>query len=76
MQRFPMRWILAIALAVVAGVTQSATPAASNFVHTIYLVRHGSYNPDPKADPDLGPSLNTLGIGSLNLSRLIRDMAG
>jgi serine/threonine-protein phosphatase PGAM5 len=42
----------------------AATPA---YEHTVYLVRHGSYSPDPKIDPELGPGLNALGIAQARL---------
>jgi serine/threonine-protein phosphatase PGAM5 len=36
-------------------------------VRTIYLVRHGAYLPDPKANPQTGPGLSTLGIAQARL---------
>ncbi len=34
---------------------------------TLYLVRHGAYVPDPKADPQLGPALTALGVAQARL---------
>lgn len=42
-----------------------APPVA--YAHTIYLVRHGSFDDDPKADPLIGPGLNSLGIAQARL---------
>jgi len=36
-------------------------------VRTIYLVRHGAYLPDAKADPQAGPGLSALGIAQARL---------
>ena len=41
---------------------QSAPP-----IRTVYLIRHGAYLPDPKADPQAGPGLSTLGIAQARL---------
>jgi serine/threonine-protein phosphatase PGAM5 len=35
---------------------------------TLYLVRHGHYEADPKADPILGPGLSTLGVAQARLA--------
>ena len=37
------------------------------FTHTIYLIRHGSYTSDPKADAERGPGLTALGIAQARL---------
>lgn len=65
MRKMP-RLLMAALLAVCALALQlnAATP---DYDHTIYLVRHGSYNPDPKIDPELGPGLNALGIAQARL---------
>ena len=42
--------------------------AESNFTRTIFLVRHGTYVPDPKADPESGPGLTPLGIAQARLT--------
>ncbi|MEO7252069.1 MAG: histidine phosphatase family protein [Arenimonas sp.] len=55
------RLILAVLLLVVS-LAQAAEPAASPAPHTIVLVRHGHYLPDPTADAKLGPGLSRLGI--------------
>lgn len=41
--------------------------AAGSPVHTLYLVRHGAYLPDSRADPQKGPGLSTLGIAQARL---------
>jgi serine/threonine-protein phosphatase PGAM5 len=53
------------------GTTTRAADAAvssSSFVRTIYLVRHGAYLPDPKANPQSGPGLSVLGIAQARLA--------
>lgn len=47
----------------------AATHAASDTtpVRTIYLIRHGSYAPDPKANPETGPALTALGLAQARL---------
>lgn len=49
-------------------VTGHAAPgeAADLSAHTIYLVRHGAYDSDPKAGPD-GPGISSLGIAQARL---------
>ncbi len=42
--------------------------AESNFLHTVYLVRHGTYTPDPKIEPEPGPGLTPLGIAQARLA--------
>jgi serine/threonine-protein phosphatase PGAM5 len=54
--------LLVFALSPLAGAAQSAPP-----VRTIYLIRHGAYLPDPKADPQVGPGLSPLGIAQARL---------
>jgi serine/threonine-protein phosphatase PGAM5 len=41
--------------------------ACAEHVRTLYLVRHGAYVQDPKADPQVGPSLTPLGIAQARL---------
>jgi serine/threonine-protein phosphatase PGAM5 len=48
--------------------TQAAVAAESNFVRTLYLIRHGTYLPDPKASPESGPGLTPLGIAQARLA--------
>ena len=63
-------------LLVVAALCSPAHAASdAAFVRTLYLVRHGSYLPDPKVNPELGPSLTALGIAQARLvgSRLQRN---
>lgn len=47
-----------------AGPSSEDAPAA----RTIVLVRHGQYDPDPKADPKLGPHLSNLGVAQASLA--------
>jgi serine/threonine-protein phosphatase PGAM5 len=42
--------------------------AESNFTRTLFLIRHGTYVPDPKADPEAGPGLTPLGIAQARLA--------
>ena len=44
---------------------QSVT--ATEAIHTLYLVRHGAYLPDAKADSQAGPGLSSLGIAQARL---------
>jgi serine/threonine-protein phosphatase PGAM5 len=44
-----------------------AIGSAAEHVRTLYLVRHGAYEPNPKADPEVGPSLTPLGIAQARL---------
>jgi len=53
-----------VASAVPAADTAAPAPAAK----TIVLVRHGHYDADPKADPELGPGLSTLGVAQARLA--------
>jgi serine/threonine-protein phosphatase PGAM5 len=56
-----------VALCVLAFAATSAVAADAPAVHTLYLVRHGAYVADPKADPELGPGLTALGIAQARL---------
>ncbi|MEO5988995.1 MAG: phosphoglycerate mutase family protein, partial [Candidatus Eisenbacteria bacterium] len=59
--------LLVVCASLFGGVASSADapsrPAtvAGKGVRTVYLIRHGFYEPDSTADPRLGPGLNTLG---------------
>jgi serine/threonine-protein phosphatase PGAM5 len=44
---------------VCANPVQAAEAPAAR---TIYLIRHGAYVPDPKADPAAGPGITPLGV--------------
>lgn len=59
-------WVRAIA---VVGLVACACAAQAQqaFPRTLYLVRHGAYVPDPKADPQLGPGLTALGVAQARL---------
>jgi serine/threonine-protein phosphatase PGAM5 len=68
------RWVgvaarTALLVALTSFVTAEAAinDAAASFVRTIYLVRHGSYVADPKANPETGPGLTPLGIAQARL---------
>jgi serine/threonine-protein phosphatase PGAM5 len=52
--------------------TSTENPHHQVFTHTIYLVRHGAYDQNVKADPEVGGPLTPLGIaeGRLVASRL------
>lgn len=67
------RLVFAVLL-LVTSLTLAAEPALSPAAHTIVLVRHGHYQPDPAADPKLGPGLSRLGITQARLvgARLAR----
>jgi len=52
-------------LALVSAI--AAAQSQPTFTHTLYLIRHGAYVADPKADPQLGPGLTTLGIAQARL---------
>jgi serine/threonine-protein phosphatase PGAM5 len=49
-------------LAPLPALAQDAPP-----VRTLYLIRHGAYLPDPRANPQTGPGLSTLGIAQARL---------
>ena len=52
-------------LLLLSSALQAQTPAPA--AKTIYLVRHGHYSPDPKADEKLGPHLSALGVAQAKL---------
>ena len=54
-----------LGLSLVASACAAETPAAG--VRTIILVRHGEYDPDPAADPRLGPHLSAPGVAQAHL---------
>src|SRR5262245_58234625 len=57
------RWFVVLVFALLAP----AVGTCAEHVRTLYLVRHGAYEPNPKADPQLGPSLTPLGIAQARL---------
>jgi serine/threonine-protein phosphatase PGAM5 len=57
------RWLLVLAFALLIP----AVGVSAEHVRTLYLVRHGAYLPDPKADPKAGPSLTALGIAQARM---------
>jgi serine/threonine-protein phosphatase PGAM5 len=62
------RHFLAVFLALAACVPANASAAEQAGTRTIVLVRHGEYDPDPKADEALGPHLSSLGIAQAHLA--------
>ena len=58
---------LLVALMSFATAQSASNDAGKSFVRTIYLVRHGSYVADPKANPETGPGLTPLGIAQARL---------
>ena len=69
-----MTRLVFVALLFFTSLTHAAESALSPAAHTIVLVRHGHYLPDPAADPKLGPGLSRLGITQARLvgARLAR----
>lgn len=57
------RWLAVLAFALFIP----AVGTCAEHVRTLYLVRHGAYVPDPKADPQAGPSLAPLGVAEARL---------
>lgn len=56
-------------LYLVAAIVAAPAPAvAAPATHTIVLVRHGNYVPDPNASPQLGPGLSPLGVAQAHLA--------
>jgi len=58
----------AVCICLLSCVPLALQAAESNFVHTIFLIRHGTYVPDPKAGPEAGPGLTPLGIAQARLA--------
>jgi len=61
------RAALACVLFILAALPASTRAQTAQPIRTIYLVRHGAYLPDPKANPQSGPGLSTLGIAQARL---------
>jgi len=70
-QRMSMFLVSMIAVAAAIGIrieaAAAASPSSAAFTRTLYLIRHGAYVPDPKADPVAGPSLTPLGVAQARL---------
>lgn len=68
----------ALAWTLVGAARAADSGATKSYTHTIYLIRHGAYVADPKADPQLGPGLTPLGIAQARLvaARLVGMNAG
>jgi serine/threonine-protein phosphatase PGAM5 len=56
-----------LAIALLAALVPMASIAQEAPIRTVYLIRHGAYLPDPKANPQLGPGLSPLGIAQARL---------
>jgi serine/threonine-protein phosphatase PGAM5 len=65
LRRMSLAAILLASLAVAEPAAAQPAPAAA--VRTLYLVRHGAYAQDPKADPRLGPGLTPIGVAQARL---------
>jgi serine/threonine-protein phosphatase PGAM5 len=56
-------WIAFFGVVLVVGIAPAVSEAqTASPVRTVYLIRHGAYLPDPKANTQSGPGLSTLGI--------------
>jgi serine/threonine-protein phosphatase PGAM5 len=63
MQAAALRWFFALSAVLLPAAGAFAdTTARTPPTHTIYLVRHGAYDTQAKADPQSGPGLTSLGI--------------
>lgn len=60
---FALLVLYAFAVQLQAAERQPTTQAT----RTVYLIRHGAYLPDPKADPIAGPGLTPLGVAQARL---------
>lgn len=65
MNRILIPLCLALSLAAFAPVQAADAPSP---VHTLVLVRHGNYTPDPSADERLGPHLSPIGVAQAHLA--------
>lgn len=59
--------ILVLTGIVASPCAATETGSSTAYARKIYLIRHGAYVPDPKADPELGPGLTPLGIAQARL---------
>jgi serine/threonine-protein phosphatase PGAM5 len=59
--------LLILLLGAYAPVHAAATDSGKAAARTVYLIRHGAYVADPKADPALGPGITPLGIAQARL---------
>lgn len=51
-----------------AGAAADPGPSARPFARVIVLARHGNYTPDPKNDPEVGLTLNAIGVAQATLT--------
>jgi len=66
--KFPCRPCRVLVIsALLVGPIPIASAQTAPAIRTVYLIRHGAYLPDPKADPQAGPGLSTLGIAQARL---------
>ena len=63
MNRILIPLFLALSLGAVAP-----AQAADGPVHTLVLVRHGNYAPDPSVDENIGPHLSPIGVAQAHLA--------
>jgi serine/threonine-protein phosphatase PGAM5 len=62
-----VRAALTCALLLIGSVPAAVGQGSTAAIRTVYLIRHGAYLPDPKAKPQSGPGLSTLGIAQARL---------
>lgn len=63
-----VKLMLGMLLALASCLPMPTRAAEQPGTRTILLVRHGEYDPDPDADPALGPHLASLGIAQAHLA--------
>ena len=68
MKSLPRTCRILVISALIAGSMPIASAQTAPPIRTVYLIRHGAYLPDPKADPQAGPGLSTLGIAQARLT--------
>lgn len=61
------RILIPLFLALLVGALAPAQ-AADGPVHTLVLVRHGNYAPDPSVDENIGPHLSPIGVAQAHLA--------
>jgi serine/threonine-protein phosphatase PGAM5 len=62
-----IRGLLVMTAVMVSGLLPMASAQTAPPIRTVYLIRHGAYLPDAKADPQAGPGLSPLGIAQARL---------
>lgn len=66
MNRFHALLCIALCLGAFAPANAAETPKSP--VHTLVLVRHGNYVPDPSIDERIGPHLSPIGVAQAHLA--------